>query len=525
MAFPPFSRRTFAAQAAIWAGTALATGAGARRAFAAPTFLNDPFQLGVAAGDPVPDGFMIWTRLAPDPYDAKALPPEAIPVGWEVAADPKFQKRVASGTAYAQPHLAHSVHVDVKGLEHGRPYYYRFHCGAAVSRTGRAMTLSTPRMPLQKLKFAFASCQHYEQGYFTAFRDMIAQDPDFILHLGDYIYESSWGTTVRQMPGAEARTLDQYRLLHAVYKADPDLQNAHAHCAHFFMWDDHEAANDYSRLESDRDRDPAAFLARRAAAYQAYYEHMPLRPSAMPQADGMTLYKRVDFGDLMDMAICDLRQYRDPIPCQTADKHMGQVVDVAKCPEIFDANRTMLGKEQERSLTGGWARTNAKWNVLAQTLMFAGFDQMEGPGRGIFTDNWGGYPAAKRKILDLVKKRNKDYGQQNFICLGGDIHSFFVSDVKDDDLNPNSETLMTEFVCTSVTSESYNTAVFAALLKENPQMKFIDDTVRGYVLCEVTPQTWTSTLRMVENVRVREPKFRTRAKFVVESGRAGAQSA
>ncbi len=520
-----FSRRNFAQSAALWAGANALMLTGARRASAAPTFLDDPFKLGVASGDPVPDGFVIWTRLAPDPFDKNALPPEAIPVTWEVGSDDKLQKIVARGQVYAEPGLAHSVHVDVRGLEHGRLYFYRFRCGAAVSRTGRAKTLTTPRLPLARLKFAYASCQHYEQGYFTAYRDMIAQDPDFILHLGDYVYESSWGTIVRHGASMDSRDLADYRLLHAVYKTDPDLQNAHAHCPWYVMWDDHEVANDYSLNQSERDPDPDVFHARRRVAYQAYYEHMPLRPAAAPDANGnMTLYQRQNFGDLMELAIIDQRQYRDAIPCQLADRHGGRVVDVTQCADMNDPARSMLGKNQERWLGSNWAKSGARWNVLGQTLMLAPFDQLAGPARGVYTDNWGGYPAARRKILDHIKNRMEE-GAGNFVCLGGDIHSYFVSDIKEDELNPASRTLMSEFVTTSITSESYNTKVFQEVLPDNPHIKFIDDTVRGYVMCEVTPETWHTTLRVVENVRVRAPVFRTRASFVLENGNAGVQNA
>ena len=351
---------------------------------------------------------------------------------------------------------------------------------------------------------------------------MIAQDPEFILHLGDYIYEISWGTRVRQAPVAEAHTLAEYRTLHALYKTDPDLQAAHAHCPWLMMWDDHEVANDYPADESDRDRDPEVFHRRRRAAYQAYYEHMPLRPSAAPNADGgMVMFQNLHFGDLVEMAITDQRQYRSAVACPEKDWHKGHIVDVAACPALDDPERTMLGKGQERWLSEGWAKSGARWNVLAQTLMLMGFDQGTGAGRGAFTDNWGGYPAAKKRVLDIVKRRKKD-GYSNFIALGGDIHAFVVGEVKDDDANLASEGLMTEFVVSSISSESYNTKIFNSLLPKNPQIAFMDDVPRGYMICEITPAAWRTTIRIVENVRVREPVFRTLATFVVDDGKTGA---
>jgi alkaline phosphatase D len=525
MALRTFSRRDFARDAARWAGAALAAAGAPRRAVAAPVFINDPFPLGVASGDPLADGFVIWTRLAPDPLDPAALPQEAIPVTWEVAADPKMLKGVARGEVFARPEFAHSVHVDVRGLPPGRPFWYRFRCGGAASRVGRTHTLTTPRLPLATLRFAVASCQHYEQGYFTAYRDVIAHDPEFILHLGDYIYEISWGTRVRQAPVADAHSLNEYRALHAIYKTDPDLQAAHAACPWLVMWDDHEVANDYSLDESDRDRDPAAFHRRRRAAYQAYYEHMPLRAAAAPDGDGgMVIYQNVNFGDLVEIAITDQRQYRSAIACQPADWHAGRVAKVDECPNLNDPERTMLGRAQERWLGTSWAKSGARWNVLAQTLMLMGFDQNPGAGRGVFTDNWGGYPAGKKKVLDVVRRRKAE-GATNFIALGGDIHAFVVGEVKDDDANPGSATLMTEFVVSSITSESYNTEIFNRLLPKNPQIAYMNDVPRGYMLCEVTPDAWRTTIRTVANVRVPEPVFGTLATFVVENGKTGARRA
>jgi len=516
---PILSRRELLRGAALWG--ALVPFTPVKRAIGKTVFLNDPFQLGVASGDTVADGFIIWTRLAPDPFDPEALAPEAIPVAWEVASDEGLKKIVAKGQALARPDLAHSVHIDVRGLEPGRPYYYRFHCEGAVSRLGRALTMPTPRTPIDRLKFAFASCSHLEQGYFSPYRDMIAQDPAFILHLGDYIYESSWGTTVRHHPGPEPLSLADYRAYHAAYKLDPDLQAAHAYCPWLFTWDDHEVANDYSKNEAPLTMDPVAFQKRKLAAYKAYYEHMPLRPYAKFSGGEMVMYQRVIYGDLAEIDITDARQYRDPIPCQEPDRHGGRLVDVAMCADYANPARTMLGKTQETWLRNGFGRNDTRWNVLAHSLMFADFDQILGARQGAFTDSWGGYPASRRFILDVVKARSIP----NVVTLAGDIHSNFVSDVKDNPLDPNSATLMSEFVCTSVTSESFNTALFQSLLPENPHIKFCDDTRRGYTMCDITKNAWRSDLRVADNIRVRGTTFRTHKSFVVENGRAGVSAA
>jgi alkaline phosphatase D len=510
------SRRTLI-QRAWQTAAAMALSGGPAWASAPPPFLNDPFQLGVASGDPVADGFIIWTRLAPDPFDPEVLPPAPIEVSWEIATDEGMKRIAASGRQMARPQMAHSVHVDVRGLEPQRTYFYRFHCGGAVSRIGRATTMPTPRLPVNSVKFAFASCSHLEQGYFSAYRDMAAQDPAFMIHLGDYIYESSWGTAVRRHPGPDPITLDEYRAFHAAYKLDPDLQEAHATCPWFFTWDDHELANDYSKERSELTADPEAFYRRKVAAYRAYYEHMPLRPGAQFAHDEMRLYQRAWFGDLLELNIPDLRQYRDPIACPTPERYGGRVLDITTCPEIMLPTRTMLGRQQEIWLRNGFGRSGSRWNVIAQSLLFTDFDQIIGPPIGVYTDSWGGYQVARRQILDLILQR----GLQNVIGLSGDIHSFFVSTVKDNPKDESSADLMSEFTSTSITSESFNAALFQSLLPENPHIAFCDDTVRGYVLCDVNHKAWRADLRTVDNVRVRNPKTATLRSYVVESGRAG----
>ncbi len=516
-------RRRFMRQAAAWAGVAVANLGPISRVMAGPAqFINDPFQLGVASGDPVADGFVIWTRLAPDPYDPKALPDEAIVVTWEVASDSKFKKIVAKGNVYARFEWAHSVHVEVRGLEPDREYFYRFVCGTAQSPVGRGLTMPTPGVAVDRLKFAFASCQHYEQGYFTAYRDMIAQDPKFIMHLGDYIYDVSYGQTVRHSPIGDGRSLQDYRQIHAVYKLDADLQKAHAYCPWFFMWDDHEVDNDYASLISEDNDPPALFAKRRAAAYQAYYEHMPLRSTAAPDANmNMYMFQRFSYGNLAEFNMLDLRQYRSNHPCELPDFHAGRTVDVTQCAEINDPARSMLGAIQENWMQKNFGRTDAKWVVIGQTLMMMGFDQILGPPRGVYTDNWGGYPAAKRKILDLIKQRKLT----NVVSLGGDIHAFFCGDVKDNDLDQASATMIAEFIATSISTESYNTKLFDALLAENPNVIYANDRYRGYVLCDLDAKMWRTDFRIVEDVRVRTPTFRKLASFVVENGKPGVQKA
>jgi alkaline phosphatase D len=518
-----YRRRQFIRDTAAWAAGAMAIMGPARRVMAAtPKFINDPFQLGVASGDPVPDGFVIWTRLAPDPYDPKALPDEAIPVMWEVAHDDKFKKIAATGNVYARPELGHSVHVELHGLEHGRNYFYRFTCGDARSRVGRAMTPPNPGMKADRVKFALASCQHYDQGYFTAYRDMLAQDPAMIIHVGDYIYEVSWGQTIRHSPIADAWTLADYRLMHAIYKLDPDLQDAHAYCPWLLTWDDHEVDNDYSNLIPEDETDPILFAKRRAAGYQAYYENMPLRAMAAPDANmNMQMFQRLNFGDLVEFDVLDLRQYRSVQPCRQKGLRAGRVVDAALCADFDDPTRSMLGATQEQWFRMNFGRTNARWNVIVQSLMMMNFDQVPGEGRGAYSDNWGAYGAARQKIVDVIAQR----GLKNVVSLGGDIHSFFAGDVVTTNADPLSAPVLAEFVGTSITAESYNTKLFESLMPENPNIKYVNDRFRGYVMCDVGRDIWNTDYRIVEDARVRTPTFRSLAKFVVENGNPGVKVA
>jgi alkaline phosphatase D len=514
-------RRRFIRDAALW-GAAIAATPIQKALAQLPSFINDPFQLGVASGDPIPDGFVIWTRLAPDPYDPKALPDAAIPVAWEVAADDKFKKIIQRGNVYARPELGHSVHVDVRGLEHGRDYFYRFTCGSAKSRVGRALTTSAPNVTVDRLKLGLASCQHYDQGYFTAYRDMIAQDPALIVHVGDYIYEVSWGQTIRHSPVADAITLADYRLQHAVYKLDEDLQAAHAHCPWLITWDDHEVDNDYANLTPEDEQDPAAFARRRAAAYQAFYENMPLRAMSVPNAEGgMQIFQRSNFGDLVEFDVLDLRQYRSAQACRTPGMRVGRVIDAATCPDFDDPNRSMLGAVQENWFRMNFGRTGARWNCIVQSLMMMNFDQVPGPGRGAYSDNWGAYGAARRKIVDVIAQR----GLSNVVSLGGDIHSYFAGDVVADENNPLSTPVISEFVGTSITAESYNTKLFDSLMPENPNIKYVNDRLRGYVMCDVSRDVWNADFRVVEDARTRQPVFRSLAKFAVENAKPGVRRA
>jgi alkaline phosphatase D len=325
---------------------------------------SDPFRLGVASGDPWPDGFVLWTRLAVEPLAEDGLggmPRAAIAVLWEVAEDPRMRRVVRRGAVTARPQHAHSVHVTLRDLRPGREYWYRFSVGSWVSETARTRTAPAPWSMPESLAMSFASCSQYEHGFFTAYRRLAEDEPDLILHLGDYQYEYTAGVYVapggnpRDHAGPETTDLATYRQRHAQYKTDADLQAAHAVAPWLVIWDDHEVDNNWADEINEKPEDQAGFLARRAAAFQAYYENMPLRRSSAPAGIDLRLYRRAPWGRLVNFHMLDTRQYRDDQAC-------GDGYD--DCPEADDPNRTITGDAQERWLINGFRQSNARWDVI-----------------------------------------------------------------------------------------------------------------------------------------------------------------
>ncbi len=514
------TRRGLLQRASLLAGAALLPGAMSTVVRAQGTLPENPFKLGVASGDPLSDGFVIWTRLALYPTEVDyGMRPEAMLVYWEVSETENMNRIVQEGSAIAHPELGHSVHVELRGLRAGRQYWYRFRFGDYVSRIGRGITTPTIANSLQEFKFAYVSCQHYERGYYPAYRDLVEQDPQFIVHLGDYIYENDPNRfTVRRHEGPEPVTLEQYRARYSLYRMDADLQSAHAHTSWAFTWDDHEVDNNYANDQSQDFDDPRAFLKRRAAAYQAYYEMMPLRASARPQGASLRLYQRIVFGDLVAFNILDDRQYRSDHPCDWEGGGPNVVAEL--CSELTDPNRTMLGRAQENWLAQNLANREARWNVLAQQTLFSEFNRGIGGNTVYSTDGWGGYPVSRDRIVEQLVRAQTS----NPVFIGGDVHSYWVTDVKEDWHNPNSRTVASEFVGTSITSSGGLNAQYAELIKQNPHVKLIETEQRGYVMCTVTPETWRVDHRCVEDAGILNPDSRlaTARSFIVEHGRPGA---
>jgi alkaline phosphatase D len=493
---------------------------------ASASFGGYPFTLGVASGDPLPDGVVLWTRLAPAPLDPDGgmAGVGATEVRWEVAADEGFGTVLQTGAATADPALGHAVHVDAVGLEPGRDYFYRFLAGGEVSPVGRTRTAPAANAPLDRLRFAFTSCQDWLTGHYTAYRHLAQEDLDLVFFLGDYIYEDAYGpdgdgtfpVPGREHTAPEVLTIEDYRVRHALHKSDPHLQAAHAAVPWVATWDDHEVDNDYAGDHDEAGTPPEEFLARKAAGYQTFYEHLPLRPTSMPVGPSMRLYRRFAFGDLAEFAVLDGRQYRTDHPCGAGEQD--------RCPAAVDPNTTMLGPEQERWLLAGLDASAARWNVIAQQTLMAELEHTPGPGEIFWTDAWDGYPAARNRILGHVMSR----GIGNPVVLTGDWHSTFVNDLKADFADPDSPTIATEFVVTAITTGGDDNGYddyYGPMVPNNPHIRFFDGDGRGYMRVEVTPERWQTDVLMVETVLDPEAGISTVASFVVEDGRPGAQPA
>jgi alkaline phosphatase D len=511
-----WNRRGFL-QAASTAALAWPVLGGARSALAKVGVRSQdyPFSLGVASGDPAPDGFVIWTRLAPKPLEGGGMPAENVQVKWEVAHDEQFSKLAANGTAVATPDLAHSVHVELPGLDPNRWYFYRFQAMGEVSPIGRARTAPQLGVVLPQLKFAFASCQSYEQGLYTAYRHMAAEGLDLVAHLGDYIYEYEGREgKVRKHVGPLIHELADYRNRHAQYKTDLDLQAAHAMCPWIVTWDDHEVANNYADGTPDRKVETLeGLMTKRANGYQAYYEHMPLRAAQIPQGPNCRLYRGIQFGGLADFAVLDTRQYRTDQPCGDGTKR--------PCDATFDKAGTLMGDEQEQWLYERWKNSPAAWNVLTQQVMVGRVDRRPGDEEAYSMDQWPGYDANRLRLLNYFAERPS----LNPVVITGDIHSNWVNNLQVNEKDENAQVVATEFVGTSISSggdgseEAKNTE---AMYAENPFVKFFNGQ-RGYVSCEVTPERWQSHYRTVPYVTKPDAPLVTRASFVVERDRPGAQ--
>jgi alkaline phosphatase D len=512
----PLHRRTVlggtAAAAALVAVPATAT-------WAKPVKLDYPFTLGVASGDPEPTAVVLWTRLAPKPFDGghgmRGL--DRVEVRWKMATDEAMSNVVRQGTTLTFEEWAHSVHVEAKGLESGAEYYYQFEVGGHVSQVGRTKTAPAVGSDVSSLSFASVSCQAYDYGFFTSYPHIVEDDPDFVMHLGDYVYEygmsataGNRGTKVPKVVQAAPRTLRDWRATHALYKQDPDLQEAHRLLPFVVTWDDHEYINDYAG--GGPDEYSGGPSARRAAAYQAYWEHMPLREAARFKSGEIRLYRRLSFGNLLQVDMIDGRQFRSVPPCGWGEAQA--------CEAAYDPAITMLGQEQEAWLYAGLG-PGVRWNTFGNNVMMGRLDHDGDAGDLLWNDAWDGFPAARNRLLDEVVARDV----RNAVFVTGDWHSTFVNDIKQDFDAPGSPVMATEFVGTSVSTNGDGLVYgpyYGPMIGFNPHIKYFEGDRRGYQRHTLTPDTWRTDLVMVDRVGTPTSPASVLKSFVVEDGTPGA---
>lgn len=509
-----FSRRWFMAYAASLA--AVAHTGRCSWAHSNPVFASDPFTSGVSSGDPDSRGMVLWTRLAPQPLEPfGGMPAEAVEVRWEIADDERFDRVVASGRCIASPQLGHSVHVEVDSLEPDRWYWYRFMAGDAVSPVGRTRTMPAADQLPERLKFAFASCQHFESGLYTAYQQMAQDEVDLVIHLGDYIYEGAGvERRVRKHHGGELHSLNDYRARYAQYRSDPLLSQMHAACPWLVTWDDHEFDNNCAAdISEESDVHPVEFLMRRANSYQAYYEAMPLRASCLPTGSSLRLYRRASFGRLADFFVLDTRQYRTDQPNGDGRKPLNE--------SALSPTNSLLGTTQRNWLCSQLIQSPSRWNVLAQQVMMGLVRRGELAGEPTYSmDQWPGAAYERMQLVKFLAERRVP----NPVVLTGDIHSNWVNNLRVDDRREDQPVVATEFVGTSISSGGNGNRQpkeLQQLLAANPCVQF-HNTERGYVRCTLTPQEWLSEYVAVEDVLRPGGNIVTRASFRVEAGQPGA---
>ena len=480
-----------------------------------------PFTLGVASGMPRADSVVLWTRLAPFPHELEGgLPGIQVAVRWELAEDERFSRGLRTGQVLTRPEHAHSVHVDVGGLPSGAQFFYRFMTRDAVSPVGRTRTAPAADADVARLRLALASCQHYEQGAFVAHRDIASRDLDFVLFVGDYIYESSNPRfRLRAHEGPVPMSLDGYRARHATYKLDADLRAAHAAHPWVLTWDDHEVENDYADDRSSKDQPQLQFLQRRAAAYKAYFEHMPVSPSMAPNGAAMRIHDRFVWGRLAELWTLDGRQFRSVQACSGGDGVGGRIA--APCDELETESRSVFGMAQERWLAQGLAASTRRWKLLGQATQLSPSGVDSPLGRRIHTDGWEGYPRARDRLLRAIA----DPGVTNVLSLGGDVHRHVAAQLR---LQPNeasSPIVASEFVCSSVTTRGLSEALMGLMRSSNPDMVHARSDERGCALLDLTPQSAVCEFLGTLFPARSDARLNTQARFAVENGRAGVLSA
>ncbi len=495
-----------------------------RLALSAP---EQPFSLGVASGEPWPDNVVLWTRLVRDGQAPDGgMGAQPVEVTWEVARDEHMKDVVRSGVTLAMADVAHSVHVEVGGLEPARWYWYRFQALGVQSPIGRTRTAPAPGASISSVSFAAACCQYWMYGNWAAYRRIVEEKIDFILHLGDYIYESPSSSAaavkqvVREVPFGVPKTLSDYRRVHAHYKTDPAIQAAHGALPWIMTWDDHEVENDYTAGSTEFRLPRFELLQQRAAAYQAYWEHMPLRLAQRPLGPNAIMYRRFAYGDLVDLVMLDERQYRSSLPCPPAPpaRDRSRRVAVEDCADILDPKRSMLGMDQERWLAKTLAEpARARWSVIGQQMVFAPhYTKSKDDKLVVITDGWDGYAAAHQRVLDMIAARpNRDT-----LVIGGDIHAFIAADVPSKRADVSSPAIATHVVVGPLSSRLGDHERLASSMPINPHVKFADARRHGYTRCTIERGRSLFEFRALDDVKDPNSGIATLAGFETEWGKA-----
>lgn len=507
-------------------GMAIFAGLSPQAVFANPLG-GHPFTLGVASGDPHPDGFVLWTRLAPKPLEpGGGMTMKSVAVKWQVAADDQFRTIVQSGEALARPELGHSVHVEVAGLAPARRYWYRFFAGAEASPIGTVRSAPAAGAAVNRLRIGVAGCQHYEGGLFTAYRHLSEEpDLDAVFHYGDYIYEHWAGrgcpttapgqrTCLRSHVGEEIYSLDDYRRRYAQYKLDADLQAAHAAVAFLPTWDDHEVDNNWAAALDEQGTPPEMFHLRRFAAMQAWYENMPVRKAQFPAGGGLMMHRRLDYGNLLRVHLLDTRQYR-------TDQRCGRQ-EAEHCRPVAEGGPSeMLGAQQSKWLEEGLTAEPA-WHLLAQQVMMMPFLYPESRAEGRRNlDSWSGYPDARERLVGAIQNRKLT----NVVVATGDVHKHHVGVVPVRDVELDGAAAATEFVTTSIATGGDGTEIPAGwegVLAENPHTKLLNDR-RGYQVFTISRSQWLTDVVTIDQVTAPGGVKRKLATFATDPSMPGAE--
>lgn len=500
-----------------------------------------PFRHGIASGDPLPDAVVLWTRVTPT---ERSTPGSgrgpAVSVRWDVALDDSFTRVVRSGTFATDAGRDHTVKLDATGLEPGTSYYFRFALGGEVSPVGRTRTAPAPGSTPERLRFGVVSCANWQAGWFSSYRHLADRgDLDAVIHLGDYLYEYQPGKYSyghhnedirRHDPPREIVTLRDYRRRHAQYKTDRDLQALHAAVPFIVTWDDHEVADgSWARGAYEHQAGREGSYARRVrAAQRAYDEWMPVRISGTARAgDGTKIYRRLQFGQLVDLSMLDLRSHRSK---RVADDD----------PSINDPGRTITGEHQLAWLAGNLATSPCRWKLVGNPVMITPVRLPPRPAAEEFalsqtvsftplrsaapnTDEWDGYPSDRRRLLGQVEAD----GTPDVVFLTGDVHTAWANEVP----GPSGSPVATELVCSSITSNNVDDfigsrprtvslALEAAIQGENPHVRFVNLDDHGYCVLDVTPSRVQMDWYAVEDRR--DPRSGTRrlSSWAVRSGSA-----